>query len=414
MYNPNQIELNILDFWEKNRIFEKLVDKNKGKKTWSFIDGPITANNPMGVHHAWGRTYKDIYQRWKAMQGFDQRFQNGFDCQGLWVEVEEEKNLGLNSKKDIEDFGLENFSLKCRERVEKYSKIQTEQSIRLGQWNDWKNSYYTLSDENIEHIWYFLKKCHDKKWLYQGFNVMPWCYRCGTALSQHELFDSYKELSHISLFLKFPIKDKPKEYLLVWTTTAWTLTANVAVAVNPSLNYAQVKQGDSIYYLSEGTLNNLRGDYVVLDSFSGERLVGLQYYAPFKELKAQEKIVHRVVEWNDVSEAEGTGIVHIAPGCGAEDHELSKKENLDSISPLDEDGNYVEGFDWLTGKNVAKVTKDIINDLDKRSFIYRTQDYIHRYPTCWRCGTELVFRLVKEWFISVDEIRSLMIGSPSM
>lgn len=409
MYNTNEIELKILEFWSKNKIFEKLVAKNKDKKHWSFIDGPATANNPFGVHHAWGRTYKDLYQRWKAMQGFDQRFQNGFDCQGLWVEVEVEKDLGLNSKKDIENYGLEKFSLKCKERVDKYSKIQTQQSIRLGQWNFWDNSYYTLSDNNIEHIWFFLRKCYDNKWLFRGADVMPWCYRCGTSLSQHELYDSYKELTHISLYLKFPIIGRNKEYLLVWTTTPWTLTSNVAVAVNPELTYAQVKQGDSVYYLSEGTLNSLKGDYIVLDNLSGKELSGLEYEGPFDELDSQKGIKHRVVSWELVTDKEGTGLVHIAPGCGKEDHDLGKKEGLPEIAPLDEAGNFLGGFGWLTGKNVAHITKDITKDLEKKGFLYTTKDYLHRYPTCWRCGTELVFRLVDEWFIKVEEIRPLML-----
>lgn len=409
MYNTEELELGILEFWKKNKIFEKLVSKNKGKKSWSFIDGPATANNPLGVHHAWGRTYKDTYQRFKALQGYDQRFQNGFDCHGLPVEVGVEKELGLNSKKDIENFGVENFVKKCRERVEKYAKIQTEQSIRLGQWNHWDDSYYTLSDTNIEHIWYFLKKCYDNGWLYRGTDVVPWCYRCGTALSQHELYDSYKDLTHTSVYLKFPIRDVQNEYLLVWTTTPWTLTSNVAVAVNPELVYAKVKQEDFIYYLSQGTLKSLKGDYVVLETLAGKDLVNLEYLAPYSNLEVQKNIKHRVVSWDLVSEEDGTGIVHIAPGCGKEDHDLGKKEKLPEISPLDESGNYLEGFGWLTGKNVGHVSKDIVKDLEERNFVYKTKDYFHRYPTCWRCNTELVFRLVNEWFISVKEIRPRML-----
>src|SRR3990167_4064518 len=178
MYNPIEVEKEILEFWKKNKIFDKLREKNKGKKAFSFFDGPITANNPMGVHHAWGRTYKDLFQRFKAMQGYDQRYQNGFDCQGLWVEVEVEKDLGFNSKKEIRAFGLDKFSRACRERVEKYAKIIDEQSKRLGQWYDFNNSYYTFSDTNIEYIWHFLKTCDEKGWLYIGNRSMPWCSRC--------------------------------------------------------------------------------------------------------------------------------------------------------------------------------------------------------------------------------------------
>ncbi len=248
----------MLEFWEEGHIFDKLREKNAGHKHWSFIDGPITANNPMGVHHAWGRTYKDIFQRFKAMQGFEQRYQNGFDCQGLWVEVEVEKELGLNSKREIVEYGLDKFAKACRARVEKYSAIQAEQSKRLGQWMDWDHSYYTMDDTNIEHIWHFLKKCHENGWLYKGQRAMPWCARCGTSLSQHELIDSYRDMTHTSVFLKLPIKEREGEYMLVWTTTPWTLTANVALAVHPDLDYAKVKQADGILYLSAGTVSQAR------------------------------------------------------------------------------------------------------------------------------------------------------------
>ncbi|HEY3298821.1 MAG TPA: class I tRNA ligase family protein, partial [Armatimonadota bacterium] len=206
--NFPEMERGVLSFWEEKKIFDKLRAKNAGKKPWSFIDGPITANNPMGVHHAWGRTYKDIFQRFKAMQGFDERYQNGFDCQGLWVEVEVEKELGLNSKREIMEYGLDKFAKACRARVEKYSAIQAEQSKRLGQWMDWDNSYYTYTDNNIEHIWHFLKKCNENGWLYKGQRAMPWCARCGTSLSQHELIDSYRDMKHTSVYAKLPIRER--------------------------------------------------------------------------------------------------------------------------------------------------------------------------------------------------------------
>jgi len=409
MYNPQKTEKDILEFWEKNEIFKKLRKKlSKSKKVFSFIDGPITANNPMGVHHAWGRTYKDLYQRFKAMQGFNQRWQNGFDCQGLHVEVGVEKNLGFNSKKDIEKFGMANFSKECRKSVEHFAKVQTKQSIRLGQWMDWENSYYTMSDTNIEYIWYFLKKCHEKGWLYKGTKVLPWCIRCGTSSSQHEMSDEgYKELTHLGIFIKCPVIERKNEFLLIWTTTAWTLTANVAAAVHPKLNYVKVKKGDEIYYLSEGTVKNF-SDFVVLDKFKGEKLIGLNYESPYKDLPAQNNIKHKVVGWELVNEKEGTGIIHIAPGCGIEDNELGKKYGLTEISPLDEGGNYIKGFGWFTNKNVKDVAPLIIEDLKKRGFLFKVEDYTHRYPICWRCKEELIFRIGSEWFISCDEIRPLM------
>tara|TARA_Y100000310_G_scaffold345498_1_gene465663 strand:+ start:7362 stop:10175 length:2814 start_codon:yes stop_codon:yes gene_type:complete len=405
MYSPNIIEPLILDFWKKHKIFQKLVKKNQGKEPFSFIDGPITANNPMGVHHAWGRTYKDAYQRYKAMQGFDQRYQNGFDCQGLWVEVGVEQDLGLNSKKQIEEFGLAKFSEACKARVEKYSKIQEKQSIRLGQWMHWDDSYYTHTDKNIEHIWHFLGKCKKKGWLYESTRVMPWCHRCGTSLSQHELADSYQDLKHTSVFIKAKIKNK-NEFFLVWTTTPWTLSSNAALAVNPDLNYVQVQQNNETYYLVEKALKNLKGDYVVLDTFKGKKLLNIEY-EPLYNFKPQ-KFAHKVLPWKEVGEEEGTGIVHIAPGCGAEDNELGKKHKIPEIAPLDEAGNYLENFGFLSKRNVTEVNEDIITDLSERNLLYKTQEYTHRYPVCWRCSTELVFRLVDEWFISSEEIRPLM------
>ena len=410
-YNHIEIEEEILSFWKNKNIFQKLVKRNKGKKPWSFIDGPITANNSMGVHHAWGRTYKDLYQRFKAMQGYDQRYQNGFDCQGLWLEVETEKELKFNSRKDIENYGLDNFSKACRNRVEKFSNIQTQQSIRLGQWMDWKNSYFTMSDENIEAIWYFLKKCYEKGWLYKGVKVLPWCTRCGTSSSQHEMSDGgYAELTHQSIYVKAELKGKKNEFLLIWTTTEWTLSSNVAAAVNPNLDYVMAKKGNDIYYLSESNLKKLGGDYIVLDNIKGKDMVGWEYESFYPEIEAQKGIKHKIVLWDEVGSEEGTGIVHIAPTCGAEDYELGQKEKLHLIkAALNEEGIYNSGFGWLTGKKVNKKLKeDIVKELEKRKILYKIEDYTHRYPICWRCGEELVFRMSSEWFIKADDIRPLM------
>ena len=202
------MERAILAFWKETRAFEKLVEKNRGNARWSFVDGPITANNPMGVHHAWGRTYKDLFQRFKAMQGYDQRYQNGFDCQGLWVEVNVEKDLGFNSKRDIEAYGVERFVNTCKERVRHFAAVQTDQSIRLGYWMDWDNSYYTMSDENNYSIWHFLRKCSERGLLYRGLDSMPWCPRCSTGISHHEIAtEGYEEVTHTSVFVKFPLVD---------------------------------------------------------------------------------------------------------------------------------------------------------------------------------------------------------------
>ncbi|MFN8591425.1 MAG: isoleucine--tRNA ligase [Thermomicrobiales bacterium] len=405
------LERELLAWWERDGIVEKYLHRNDASTDrYSFLDGPITANNPMGVHHAWGRTYKDLFQRYHTMLGKRQRYQNGFDCQGLWVEVEVEKELGLKSKRDIEVFGIAEFVERCKQRVLKFADRITEQSIRLAYWMDWDDSYFTMSDENNYTIWHFLKTVHERGWLYKGHDVMPWCPRCGTGLSEHEIVtEGYQERTHFSVFVTFPLVDEPNASLLVWTTTPWTLAANVAAAVHSELTYLRVEQDGQILYVArEAARTALRGDYTELDAVLGAELIGRQYRGPFDELPAQEGVVHRIIGWTDVGAAEGTGIVHIAPGAGKEDFALSKENNLPVIAPIDEFGVYVEGFDFLSGRYVHEVAVPIAENLDAKGRLYRGENYRHRYPVCWRCNTDLVFRLVDEWFIAMDDLRQPM------
>jgi len=400
------LERDILRWWEESDAFRKLVEKNRGKKRWSFIDGPITANNPMGVHHAWGRTYKDLYHRYKAMQGHELRYQNGFDGQGLWIEVEVERELGFTSKRDIESYGIAEFVNKCKERVRKFAGIQSQQSIRLGYWMDWENSYHTMSDENNYTIWLFLKTCYERGWVYKGRDVLPWCPRCSTAISEHEIVtEGYQELTHPSVTVRFPLIGRDSEALLVWTTTPWTLSSNVAAAAHPEVQYVKVRQDGQYLYLAREAMSVLEGPYEVVEELSGADMEGWIYRGPYDELPPQSGVEHKVILWDEVSEAEGTGIVHIAPGCGKEDFELGEQYDLAAIAPLDEFGVFLPGFDWLTGLHVAESAEGIFEDLRKKGLLYRLQDYTHRYPVCWRCQSELVFRLVDEWYICMDELR---------
>ena len=453
------LEHKVLDFWKKNDIFQKRRDANLGNPKWSFIDGPITANNPMGVHHAWGRTLKDIYNRYKAMNGYELRYQQGFDCQGLWVEVEVEKELGFKSKKDVEKFGIEKFVNMCKERVYKYSKIQTEQSKRLGYWMDWDNSYFTMSDENNYTIWGFLKKLFDENKVYRGSDVVPWSGRSGTSYSQMEIIEGRKLVSHKAVFVRFPIRDRENEYLLIWTTTPWTLTSNVIAGVNNNLDYVKVKASDdSIYYFAKENLEfkrldkqfkekkqwidgvpklktisqifKERGGYEIVDTIKGKDMVGWTYDGPFDHFDAQSelggypysddnlaeagktgKTQHEVINpgkdnmGNDIVVAgEGTGIVHMAPGCGDIDHKIGDKLGFVNIAPLDEESKFTGKFDWLKGKKATdSTTVDLIlEDLKEREFLVHVEDYPHIYPHCWRSGDELVFRLVDEWYINMD------------
>ena len=477
----------VLEFWQRTAVFDKLREKNRGKPLWSFLDGPITANNPMGVHHAWGRTYKDAYQRYFAMTGHELRYQNGFDCQGLWVEVEVEKELGLKSKRDIENLvpgdsfaSIDRFVQLCKQRVDRFARIQTEQSIRLGYWMDWdrdgdwdrppdeRRSYYTMAEENNYTIWAFLKKCHDRGLIYRGYDAMPWCPRCGVGISQMEMHEGYELVAHRAVFVRFPLRraaesrDRQEaENLLVWTTTPWTLTSNVAAAVNPDLTYVRVKHRDQVYYLAKGaftahrledefkrkhwvegvpklkTLEQVfkeKGGYEVLGEVPGSAMIGWEYEGPFDELPAQAnsagypeevaqaarrqgwaselpaRAVHRVIGWKEVGEAEGTGIVHIAPGCGAEDYELGKAEHLVAVAPLDEAGVFLPGFGALEGRSAVDhaTTDAILADLKQKGILLEVERYPHNYPHCWRCKTELLFRLVDEWYINMSWREEIM------
>ena len=452
-----KLENEVQDFWNKTNAYWKRVEiqERENRPSWSFIDGPITANNPMGVHHAWGRTYKDLFARYRFMRGYEVRNQNGFDCQGLWVEVEVEKELGFKSKLDIEAYGLAEFVKKCKQRVLKYSAIQTEQSIRLGMWTDWNSpeelmklsdalenplkkttylgsrgplkgtaewlvgqlgmpelggSYYTLSDENNYMIWRMLKSCHQRGWIYLGADSMPWCPRCSTGISQHEIVtEGYRELSHTSVYVLFSLRDQ-EGALLMWTTTPWTLTSNVAAAVHPDLTYVKVRYRDEVLYMSKGALKSAIQDQrnvEVLEELKGAEMDGWKYHGPYDDLPLIQEMevpdAHRVIMWNAVGEEEGTGIVHIAPGAGKEDLELGKLYRLPTPAPLDEFGVIIDGFGWLTGTHVYESAEPIFDDLRKKKLLYRTQKYTHRYPVCWRCESELVFRHVSEWFIDMGE-----------
>jgi len=486
------LERAILKFWDDNGIFQKRKQLNAGRKTWSFLDGPITANNPMGVHHAWGRTYKDVYNRFFAMTGHDLRYQQGFDCQGLWVEVEVEKALGLKSKRDIENLvpgdteaSIDKFVQACKDRVNKFARVQTDQSIRLGYWMDWdrgdtdwserpddRRSYFTMSEENNYTIWSFLKKCHCKNLVYRGYDVMPWCGRCGVGLSEMEMKEGYKLVEHRACFVKFPLKGRDKENLLVWTTTPWTLSSNVGAAVNPELTYLKVKLKGEVYYVAKGAfkLNRMEGgadtvgedeeeggskktrpwlkdvphlnsieqhfkskagkgdSYEIVGEVKGSELLGLEYEGPFDDFAAQNheygfpedvaKVTRQSKKWpqttaarahrvisggKDVTETEGTGIVHTAPGCGAIDFVWGRENGLPPVAPIGDDGVFVEGFGALTGKNASDpATADAVFELLKaKDRLFVTERYVHRYPHCWRCKTELLYRLVDEWFINM-------------
>ncbi|MGH2381305.1 MAG: isoleucine--tRNA ligase [Candidatus Limnocylindria bacterium] len=410
------LERDVIERWrERDTMARYLARNDESERRFSFIDGPITANNPMGVHHAWGRTYKDLFQRYHTMLGEKQRYQNGFDCQGLWIEVNVERDLGFNDKRQIEEFGIGPFVERCKAWVDTFAAMQTEQSKRLGYWMDWENSYYTNSDENNYTVWAFLAECHRKGLIYRGHDVMPWCPRCGTGISNMEAAEGYREAKHLSVTLRLPITSPGHEGedLLVWTTTPWTLSSNVAAAVHPALTY-QLVEGERgrRWWVSAGSKERIARDAEILREAPGAELVDLLYDGPFDELPAAAGIVHRVIPWDGVSDAEGTGVVHIAPGCGQEDFALSKAFDLPVIDPIDQFGVFGDGFGWQTGRYAGAaedpsqdLARDVVADLDTKGLLVAKESYAHSYPHCWRCGTQLIFRLVDEWFIATDPLR---------
>ena len=413
-YSFAENEKEILSFWKENDCFKKLKAKNEGGPKYRFIDGPITANNPMGIHHVWGRTLKDTFIKYHAMKGDDTHYRNGFDGQGLWVEVEVEKELGFKTKHDIEEYGLDKFTDKCIDRVKKFSGVITEQSQRLGQWMDWDNSYYTYTDENITGIWAFLKKCNEGGWIKQIYKPMPWCPRCGTSLSEHEMTGSYKEIEHEAVFFKLPLL-KSNDYILVWTTTPWTLSANVALAVNKEMNYVRLHvEGEETNYITSETYYKQKfagkDGVTLLDTFKGTELEGLEYETCFPEI-AEQNFTHKIVLWDEVTDTDGCGVVHIAPGCGAEDFALGEEIGLPRIIPVDEYGVFFDGFSFLSGLNAQECKELVFEELKKRNKLFYTHKFKHSYPVCWRCKREIIFRLVKEWAIAVDELRPRLIAN---
>lgn len=402
---PNFIELEkgILKFWKESDAFKKLVKKNENGKRFRFLDGPVTANNRAGVHHLWGRTLKDVTLKYNAMKGKSCHFQNGFDGQGMWVEVNVEKELGLDGKPEILEYGLDKFTNKCMERVDYYANEITNQSIRMGQWMDWDNSYHTKADENITAIWHFLKECDKNGWIIKKNRPMVWCPRCGTSLSEHEMAGSYHEVTHTAIFVKLPIKNKDFK-LVAWTTTPWTLTANVALAVNPEFTYVKVNfEGDNIV-LGKDALKVLKKEVEIIEEFKGSELVGLEYETCFPELEEQQ-FTHKVVAWDMVDATEGSCVVHIAPGCGAEDFELGKVESLPEICPINDQGVMLNNCGEFAGKKTTDVVEQVVNRLKQDGKLLYAHPYKHSYPYCWRCKTDLVYKLISTWYIKMDDIK---------
>jgi isoleucyl-tRNA synthetase len=413
-----ELEEKVLKFWKENQIFEKSLKLREGSEPYRFFEGPPTANGRPHIGHFEGRAFKDVMPRYKTMQGFYVQRKAGWDTHGLPVEIEIEKELGFKGKQDIEKFGIAEFNEKCKASVWKYKDEWEKLTERIGFWLDMKDPYITYKNSYIESLWWVLKNISDKKLFTKSFKIVPWCPRCQTALSNHEMGqpDVYKKVKDPSVFVKFKLKVKSPpaggEYLLVWTTTPWTLPANVAIAVNPKLSYTKYKVGKEFIWSFNIPPEKQGVNMEVVEKISGFKLVGLKYEPLFKTKAIKEKSFYSVKAADFVETTEGTGLVHIAPAFGADDFVLMKKEvkDLAKKAPvtIDERGIMAKGFPGA-GRFVKQADKDIIANLDKRNMLFYSAIIEHEYPHCWRCSTLLLYFAKFSWFIETTKLQEKML-----
>ncbi len=391
-------EERILEFWKQNRIFERSVEQRRGAEPWVFYEGPPTANGLPHIGHVLTRVYKDIFPRYHTMKGRYVLRKAGWDTHGLPVEIEVEKELGLSGKKQIEEFGVAEFNRLCRESVFRYVEKWRELTDRIGFWIDMDHPYITMDNAYIETVWWILKTYWDRELLYQDYKVVPYCPRCGTPLSDHEVALGYAETEDPSVYVKFPLADEPNVYFLVWTTTPWTLPGNVALAVGEEIEYVKVRQGDDVYILARERLEVLDGEYDVLETMKGKALVGKHYQPLFRFLPVEQDYAY-VVAGDFVSVEEGTGIVHIAPAFGAEDLEVAREYNLPILMTVKEDGTFIADVKPWAGLFVKDADPLITEELRRRGLLYKAETYVHTYPFCWRCKTPLLYYARTTWYI---------------
>ena len=396
-----ELEHKILEFWKKDKTFEKSIKQRAKARDFVFYEGPPTANGKPGLHHVLARSYKDIICRYKTMRGFRVLRKAGWDTHGLPVELEIEKKLGLKNKKDIEKYGIAEFNKKCRESVWQYKDEWEKLTTRIGFWLDMENPYITYENSYIESLWHIIKQIHQKGLLYKGHKVVPYCPRCGTALSSHEVAQGYKAVKENSIFVKFKIQ--PDTYLLVWTTTPWTLPANAAIAVNPKFVYAKVKFGVDNLILAKERLSVLGEGYQVIEELKGQDLIGLEYERLFGEVRPPQEVGPRVIAGDFVSLDEGTGLVHIAPAFGVDDMQVGKKNNLPVILNVDEEGKFKPEVKQWAGIFVKDADPLIIKNLKEKNLLFKEELHEHDYPFCWRCSSPLLYYAKESWFINMQK-----------
>ena len=393
------LEASILERWGERDVFARSIAQRDGAEEFVFYEGPPTANGRPGVHHVLARVFKDIYPRYKTMRGYAVPRKAGWDCHGLPVELEVEKEIGLKSKREIEAYGIEKFNERCRESVLRYVSDWERLTERIGYWIDLSDAYKTMTNEYVESVWWSLKKVYDQDLLYEDFKVVPYCPRCGTPLSDHEVAQGYATVTDPSVYVRFPLADTPGTSLLVWTTTPWTLLSNAAVAIHPEVSYVAVEHGGERLILAEPLVHRVLGaDAKPVEWFDAGSLEGREYEPPFR-FAEPDKRAWFVVSAEFVTTEDGTGIVHMAPAYGAEDLEVGRQFDLPVIHLVDEEGKFVEAVKPWAGRFVKEADPDIVADLRDRGLLLRAETIEHTYPLCWRCNTPLLYYARTSWYI---------------
>lgn len=405
-------EKETLKFWKNNRVFEKTNEKTEGKPVFSFYDGPPTANGKPHIGHILTRVMKDIIPRYKIMKGYSVLRKAGWDTHGLPVELEVEKSLGIDGKQEIEAYGIEPFIKKCKESVWKYKGEWERMSDRVGYWVDMDHPYITYDNNYIESVWWSLKEIDKKGLLYRGFKIVPYCPRCGTALSSHEVAQGYKNVKEKSAYVKFALKSQQNTYFLAWTTTPWTLPSNVALCMNADENYARIKSGEEYYILADALVSAVfeEGTYEKIDVKKGKEYEFVSYEPLFDFYTGNDKAFYITCD-GYVTLTDGTGIVHIAPAFGEDDAKVGRKYSLPLLQMVDEHGRFPQDTGYLSGLFCKDADKFILKDLKERNLLFKEQLYEHSYPFCWRCDTPLLYYARKSWFIKTTAFKDLIIRS---
>jgi len=403
------VEREILKFWKEHKIFEKSITTRDGKPGFTFYEGPPTANGRPGIHHVMARTLKDLVCRYKTMTGHQVHRKAGWDTHGLPVEIEVEKQLGFKHKEDIVRYGVAQFNARCRESVWKYKADWERMTEQMGYWVDLSEPYVTFENSYIESVWWALKRYYDQEMIYKGYKIQPYCPRCETPLSSHEVSLGYEDVKDPSVYVRMRLKEDPHTSFLVWTTTPWTLISNVALAVGSGIPYVKVEHKGEKLILAEARLVALEGEYTILERYVGRDLAGKEYERIFSFHPVDRRGFY-VIEGDFVTTEDGTGIVHIAPAYGEDDYQVSKKYDLPTIHPVDKSGEFGPEVAPFAGKFVKEADLDIIRDLRERHILYKKETVTHSYPHCWRCKTPLLYYARDSWYISTTKYAERMIA----